>query len=96
MAIISYLNAIRPSPSDEQYLPSFCDVVQLLQALLDLEEEGVCREVRGVARAMLDSDVFARDVQAVKDTLQKLEVFIQQQPPLKDGINEGGREPEGH
>ena len=50
--IIAYLDALRPVPSDEQYIPSLeFDVVKVLEALIhcgDVEAERNCREVVGM------------------------------------------------
>lgn len=90
--IIDYLDAVRPVPSDEQYLPVFCDVVQLLEQLAGLGE-GLAQVARTIARGILDFDVVNRDAKSVKEALKKLEVFVEQSTKVGGGgIEEGGKE----
>ena len=75
--IISYLNAVRPFPNSEEYLPTSCDVVALLDRLSDLGDDGVAQLVKGIGMALLVSDVDAGDVDAMKNTVQKLELLME-------------------
>ena len=88
--IIDYLDAVRPVPSDEQHLPSFCDVAKLLQQLAGLGE-GLAEVARTIARAVLDFDVVNRDSKSVRKALEKLEVFVGQSPKV-EGEGEGSKE----
>lgn len=88
--IINYLDAVRPVPSDEQYLPAFCDIAKLLQQLAELGE-GLTEVARRIARVVLDFDVVNRNSKSVKEALEKLEVFVERSSKV-EGVREGGSE----
>lgn len=78
--IINYLNAIRPLPSDEQYLPAFCDVLQLLQQLCELGGGGVVQAVRRIARAVLECEEVGEreEAKGVREVREKLRVLMEE------------------
>ena len=97
--IINYLNIVRPTPSDEQYLPAFCDVVALLQQLLGLGGgvAGVGQAVRKIVGAVLESEVATREVKIVREALEKLEALVREEGEegAKRGEEEGATEGKG-
>lgn len=94
MEIINYLNAVRPVPSDDQYLPSFCDLVQLLGKLLQLGDNEVAQSVRRIARAVLECDSLGtHDVDVVNAELKKLKELVEDvEEEGKDGEEGPGGE----
>ena len=70
---------MRPVPSDDQYLPSFCDVVQLLWELVRAEEgEELAGVAKTVAEAVLDAELAGGrgEAESVKETLEKLRELV--------------------
>ena len=67
--IIRYLDAIRPVPSDEQYLPAF-DVVALFEKLHGLSDPEISESLRAIVAVLEDGELKS---QRMVDFLQKLQ-----------------------
>ena len=92
--IINYLNAVRPVPSDEQYLPAFCNVTQLLGQLLEFGDGELAQAVRRVARAVLEycAGVDTKELAIVKETLEQLGELVKEEGEGGEGAEEGREE----
>lgn len=91
--IISYLNAIRPLPCDEQYLSSSYDVIQLLCELEGMGDEQITGEVKKIATevvALEGNPAVPTDVTVVKELINKFKALLDQSAGNKDDeIKEG-------
>ena len=73
--IIKYLDAIRPVPSDEQYLPTFkFDVFVLFTKLHGLKDSEISEDLRAIVAMLEDVKLMSKNehIASFKETLQKL------------------------
>lgn len=61
--IINYLDAVRPVPSDEQYLSQNFDMVDLLKKLLEVGDDQVSGSVKVVLQSISDQEVASNNGQ---------------------------------
>ena len=59
--IIKYLDAVRPVPSDEQYLPQTIDVAELLKKLLALSDDQVTSSVKMILEKISSLDIRSKN-----------------------------------
>ena len=59
--IIKYLDAVRPVPSDEQYLPQTFDVAELLKKLLALSDDQVTSSVKTILEKISSLDIRSKN-----------------------------------
>lgn len=74
--IIKYLDAVRPVPSDEQYLPQTFDIADLLKKLLALSDDQVTASVKTILEKISGQEVQSKNDHVVEflkqvDTLLK-------------------------
>ena len=55
--IINYLDAVRPVPSDEQYLPQNLDMTELLKKLVELCDNQVTASVKVILEMIVSQEV---------------------------------------
>ena len=68
--IINYLDAIRPIPSDEQYLPAF-DIATLFKQLHGLSDPEVNESLRAIVAALEDVQLKRKHTTDFIEKLQK-------------------------
>ena len=88
VAIIKYLNTIRPTPTDEQYLPTFCDVLKLFQQLLGLGEGEVTSAVKRITTILLSCEVVGREGEAVRELRERLRELVREEGEREEGERE--------
>ena len=55
--IINYLDAVRPVPSDEQYLPQNFDMAELLKKLVELCDDQLTASVKVILETIVSQEV---------------------------------------
>ena len=58
--IIKYLDAVRPVPSDEQYLPQNFDIAELLRKMVEVGDDQVNGSVKVVLQQITSQEVVSK------------------------------------
>ena len=58
--IIKYLDAVRPIPSDEQYLPQNFDIADLLKRLVEVGDDQVSASVKVILQRVTSQEVMSK------------------------------------
>ena len=58
--IIKYLDAVRPVPSDEQYLPQNFDIAELLKKLVEVGDDQVRGSVKVILQRITSQEVASK------------------------------------
>lgn len=58
--IIKYLDAVRPVPSDEQYLPQNFDIAELLRKMVEVGDDQVNGSVKVVLQQITSQEVASK------------------------------------
>ena len=84
MEIIKYLDAVRPVPSDEQYLPQNFDVAELLKKLVEIGDDQVRGSVKVILQRINGQEVMSKNshVSAFLEEMSTLlkELSVEDQP----------------
>ena len=74
MEIINYLDAVRPVPTDEEYIPASHNVMELLSKLLTLKDEDTVKSTRAILEKLSAQEVNTKSSHVVDfmDDLSKV------------------------
>ena len=75
--IIKYLDAVRPVPSDEQYLPPNFDVAELLRKLVEAGDDQVKGSVKVILQEITSQGMTSRSSH-VLEFLEKMTKLLQE------------------